>query len=116
MHARLLLASAIPGRLDERVRETDHRRDAREPLALLELPRGLTPAELAGGFALPDAQPLADRIEQSFLRRVRSLPPIHNGCCSRRRRSRWATSPCSGARPSDSGSDPTRPRQPRPPG
>jgi hypothetical protein len=30
---------------------------------------------LAGGFALPEVQPLADRIEQSFLRRVRSLPP-----------------------------------------
>ena len=40
------------------------------PLALLELPRDLTAAELAGGFALPDAQPLAGRIEQSFVRRL----------------------------------------------
>ena len=44
------------------------------PLALLELPRGLTPAELAGGFGLPDARPLASRIEQSFLRRLEALP------------------------------------------
>ena len=44
------------------------------PLALLELPRGLTPAELAGGFGLPDARPLASRIEQGFLQRVQALP------------------------------------------
>ena len=44
------------------------------PLALLELPRGLTPAELAGGFALPDASPLASQIEQSFLRQLQPLP------------------------------------------
>jgi DNA-binding CsgD family transcriptional regulator len=44
------------------------------PLALLELPRGLTAAEMAGGFALPDAGPLASRIEQSFLRQLHALP------------------------------------------
>jgi DNA-binding CsgD family transcriptional regulator len=44
------------------------------PLALLELPRGLSPAELDGGFGLPDVLPLPGRIEQSFLRRVESLP------------------------------------------
>ena len=44
------------------------------PLALLELPAGSTSAELAGGFALPDARPMASRIEQSFLRRIHSLP------------------------------------------
>jgi DNA-binding NarL/FixJ family response regulator len=71
--ARLLLASGIPGPVDERVRETIIAETRGNPLALLELPRALTPAELAGGFALPGA-PLADRIEQSFLRRVQSLP------------------------------------------
>jgi DNA-binding NarL/FixJ family response regulator len=71
--ARFLLASGIPGPLDERVRETIIAETRGNPLALLELPRALTPAELAGGFALPGA-PLADRIEQSFLRRVQSLP------------------------------------------
>ena len=49
-------------------------RPAGNPLALLELPRGLTPAELAGGFALPDAMPLAGRIEASFRRRLEALP------------------------------------------
>ncbi len=44
------------------------------PLALLELPRGLSPGELAGGFGRPDAGPLVSRIEQSFVRRLRSLP------------------------------------------
>jgi DNA-binding CsgD family transcriptional regulator len=72
--ARLLLASGLPGPLDERVRETIIAETRGNPLALLELPHALTPAELAGGFALPGA-PLADRIEQSFLRRVQSLPP-----------------------------------------
>jgi AAA ATPase domain len=69
-----LLASAMAGPLDERVRETIVAETRGNPLALLELPRGLTPAQLAGGFALAKAQPLADRIQQGFLRRVRSLP------------------------------------------
>jgi DNA-binding CsgD family transcriptional regulator len=72
---RVLLYSTLPGRLDERVRDRIVAESRGNPLALLELPRGLTPAELAGGFALPDARPLADRIERSFLRQVRSLPP-----------------------------------------
>jgi DNA-binding CsgD family transcriptional regulator len=72
--ARALLATGIRGPLDERVRERIIAETRGNPLALLELPRGLTPAELAGGFALPDARPLVDRIERSFLRRVRSLP------------------------------------------
>src|SRR5213079_3031071 len=46
-----------------------------DPLALLELPLGLSPAELAGGFGLPDRGPLSGRIERSFLRRFESLPP-----------------------------------------
>jgi DNA-binding CsgD family transcriptional regulator len=72
--ARLLLASVVPGRLDEQVRDRIVVETRGNPLALLELPRGLTPAELAGGFGLPYARPLAGRIEQSFLRRLRSLP------------------------------------------
>src|SRR4029077_17795450 len=44
------------------------------PLALLELPRGLSAAELAGGFAVSSTQPLSARLEQSFLGRVRSMP------------------------------------------
>jgi DNA-binding CsgD family transcriptional regulator len=73
--ARLLLASAMPGRLDERVRDQIVAETRGNPLALLELPRGLTPAELAGGFGFPDARPLASRVEETFVQRVRSLPP-----------------------------------------
>ncbi|HEU4631591.1 MAG TPA: AAA family ATPase [Gemmatimonadaceae bacterium] len=73
--ARMLLDSAVPGRLDERVRDRIVAETRGNPLALLELPRGLTAAQLAGGFATPDARPLASRIEQSFLGRVQSLPP-----------------------------------------
>ncbi|GAA4950341.1 LuxR family transcriptional regulator [Nonomuraea thailandensis] len=72
--ARALLDSAVPGRLDERVRDRIVAETRGNPLALLELPRGLTAAELAGGFWRPDAQPLVSRIEHSFARRVRSLP------------------------------------------
>jgi len=68
--ARALLDSAVAGRLDERVRDRIVAEARGNPLALLELPRGLTPAELAGGFALPDASPLASKIEQSFLRQL----------------------------------------------
>jgi len=72
--ARLLLASGIPGRLDERVRDRIVAETRGNPLALLELPRGMTPADLAGGFGLPGAGALAGRIEQVFARRVGSLP------------------------------------------
>jgi DNA-binding CsgD family transcriptional regulator len=73
--ARSLLASAMPGRLDERVRDQIVAETRGNPLALLELPRGLTPAELAGGFGLPEARPLASRVEETFVQRVRALPP-----------------------------------------
>ena len=68
------LESAVPGRLDERVKDRIVAETRGNPLALLELPRGLTTAELAGGFGRPDARPLVSQIEQSFLRRIRSLP------------------------------------------
>jgi DNA-binding CsgD family transcriptional regulator len=72
--ARALLASAIFGRLDERVRDRIVAETRGHPLALLELPRGLKPAELAGGFGLPETVPLVSRIERSFMRRLQSLP------------------------------------------
>ncbi|MDX6628992.1 MAG: hypothetical protein QOH00_1238 [Gaiellales bacterium] len=72
--SRALLDSAIHGRLDERVRERMIAETRGNPLALLELPRGLTPAEMAGGFGLPGAQALSGRIEHSFQRRLAALP------------------------------------------
>jgi DNA-binding CsgD family transcriptional regulator len=72
--ARALLASALPGRLDDRVRDRIIAESGGNPLALLELPRGATAAELAGGFGVAGPPPVTGRIEQSFLRRVRPLP------------------------------------------
>ncbi|MDA0160794.1 AAA family ATPase [Solirubrobacter ginsenosidimutans] len=72
--ARQLLDVAMPGLIDERVRERIVGEACGNPLAILELPRGLTPAELAGGFGIRDSRPLADRIERSFHRRFEALP------------------------------------------
>ena len=72
--ARALLESAIHVPLDERVRTRIVAETRGNPLALLELPRAMTPAELAGGYGLPEAVPVANRIEQGFRRRLESLP------------------------------------------
>src|SRR3954468_9924926 len=72
--ARALLDSVIRGPLDDRVLDRIVAETRGNPLALLELPRGLTPAELAGGFGLPHAAPLPGRIEESFRRRLAPLP------------------------------------------
>ena len=73
--ARALLSSAVTGRLDEGVRDRIVAEAQGNPLALLELARGLTPEELAGGFALPGAPAPSSRIEESFRRRLTPLPP-----------------------------------------
>ena len=72
--ARGLLGAALRGPLDEAVRDRIVAESRGNPLALLELPRGLTPAELAGGFGLPGTKPLASLIEQGFVRRLEPLP------------------------------------------
>ena len=72
--ARQLLRSVVPWPLDERVAEQIVAETRGNPLALLELPRGLSPAQLAGGFGLPEVLPLPGRIEDSFLRRAAALP------------------------------------------
>src|SRR5438270_1458479 len=72
--ARALLSSAVRVPFDERLRDRLVAETRGNPLALLELPRGLTPATLAGGFGPPDTLPLARRIEESFLHRLQSLP------------------------------------------
>ena len=72
--ARALLESVLPVRLDEAVLERIVTETGGNPLALLELPRGLTPTELAGGFGLATTVPLSASIEGSFTRRLSSLP------------------------------------------
>ena len=73
--ARALLKSVLPGPLDERMRDRIVAETYGNPLALLELPRGMTPAELAGGFGLLAAPALPGRIEDMFRRRLEPLPP-----------------------------------------
>ena len=63
------------GPLDPSVRDRIVAETRGNPLALLELPRGAAPAELAGGFGRPDAAALSARIEESFRRRLIPLPP-----------------------------------------
>jgi DNA-binding CsgD family transcriptional regulator len=72
--ARALLDAALTGPLDTRVRDQILAETHGNPLALLELPRGLTPQELAGGFGLPSAARLSGGIEENFRRRVDGLP------------------------------------------
>ena len=72
--ARTLLATVTSGPLDESVRARIIEETHGNPLALLELCRGLGAAELAGGFALPDAGDLPRRIEAQYLERLAELP------------------------------------------
>jgi DNA-binding CsgD family transcriptional regulator len=77
--ARALLDSAVRFRLDEGVRDRIVAETRGNPLALLELPRGLTPTELAGGFGLPETHVLTGRIERSFVSRLEALPEETRG-------------------------------------
>ena len=72
--ARELLESVLTAPLDAQVRDQIIADTNGNPLALLELPRGLTPAQLAGGFGLSSALPLDGRIEESFARQLAALP------------------------------------------
>jgi DNA-binding CsgD family transcriptional regulator len=72
--ARELLASVVDAPLDEGVRGRILAEARGNPLALLELPRELSPASLAGGFGLPNEQPVQSRIEASFRLRAERLP------------------------------------------
>jgi len=74
--ARALLASAVHGRLDPSVEDRVVAETRGNPLAILQWPRRVSPADLAGGFVLPSAVgPLSHRIEDGFWRQVQSLPP-----------------------------------------
>jgi len=72
--ARELLSSVARGKLDERVQDRILAETGGNPLALLELPRGLMPAQLTGGFGVSSAVPLDGRIEESLGRQLEALP------------------------------------------
>ena len=73
--ARALLEAVVAGPLDERVRDRIVAETRGNPLALLELPHGRTPAELAGGFGLNGGPALTGRIEERYQQRLAELPP-----------------------------------------
>ena len=72
--AHALLDTVLTGDVDHRVRETIVAETRGNPLALLELPRGLSTAELSFGFGLADAVPLETHLEQGFSQRLAALP------------------------------------------
>jgi DNA-binding CsgD family transcriptional regulator/tetratricopeptide (TPR) repeat protein len=72
--ARLLFASTVRGRVDHHIRDRIVAESRGNPLALLELYRGLSPADVGGGFVLPDVRHVQSRLEQEFVRRLQSLP------------------------------------------
>jgi DNA-binding CsgD family transcriptional regulator len=72
--ARDVLAAAMPGPIDARVIDQIVAEAQGNPLALLELPRSLPAAELAGGFGLPGAVSLPRNVEEGFRRRLDALP------------------------------------------
>ena len=72
--ARALLASVVRFKLDEQACDRIIAETRGNPLALLELPRGLTATQLAGGFGIPETEALPGRIEASFVGRFEELP------------------------------------------
>ena len=72
--ARALLNSALTAPLDERVRDRIVAETGGNPLALLELPRGFSARELAGGYGVTGSAPLMAAVEESFRREVQALP------------------------------------------
>jgi AAA ATPase domain len=72
--ARTLLMSAVPGRIDDRVRDRIVAETRGNPLALLDLPRSMSAAELAGGFELLPATDLPSHLEEQYRQRAGELP------------------------------------------
>jgi DNA-binding CsgD family transcriptional regulator len=72
--ARSLLRDAIAGKLDEQVRDRIVAETHGNPLGLVELPRAMSPAELAGGFANASPASVSGQLNDHYMRRVRALP------------------------------------------
>jgi DNA-binding CsgD family transcriptional regulator len=73
--ARSLLAAAVPGPVDAAVRDRLVAETHGNPLALLELARATSEAELAGGFALPTTATVSGQLHEHYLQRIQALPP-----------------------------------------
>src|SRR5260370_32270524 len=74
--ARAMLASVLPRRLEDPVRDRIIAEPGGNPLAPLELPHATTAAELAGGFGVARPLPLAGRIQQGLPGRGPRAAPV----------------------------------------
>jgi DNA-binding CsgD family transcriptional regulator len=72
--ARALLSRAVPGPLDDRVRDRIVAETEGNPLALTELSRTMSSSERAGGFASPAGGDLPSQLREQYLRRISALP------------------------------------------
>ena len=102
--ARALLSSAVRFKLDERVRDRIIAETRGNPLALLELPRGLTARQLAGGFGLSRRRGSPGGSRRASFVGSRRSPTMRGVCCWSRRLSRSAIRCCCWPQPSGSGS------------
>ncbi|MCT7366672.1 helix-turn-helix transcriptional regulator [Mycolicibacterium llatzerense] len=74
--ARELLDSVLLARIDERVRDRVVAETRGIPLALLEVPRSVPAAELAGGFwNMATGRGVMGQVEDGYIRRIQALPP-----------------------------------------
>ncbi|MEV6414071.1 hypothetical protein [Kribbella sp. NPDC051718] len=71
--ARELLTATISGQLDEQVRDRIVAETGGNPLCLLEVPRAMSAAELAGGFAVPAIRH-SGHPQDLYTGRVQALP------------------------------------------
>jgi len=111
--ARALLGSVVRVLLDERVRDRIVAETRGNPLALLELPRGLTATELAGGFGPLGGRSLSGGSRRASSRGSGGCLGRRGCCCCSRPRSRSVIRCCWGARRSGSGSGSRRRSRPR---
>ena len=72
--SRVLLDSVLVGHVDGSVRDRFLIETHGNPLALIELPRALTPAEAATGIVRQSRDSLTTRIEEGFRRQLEPLP------------------------------------------
>jgi DNA-binding CsgD family transcriptional regulator len=72
--ARAVLATVVPGRTDERVRDQLLAETRGNPLAILQLPRGLAATQVPGGFGLPAGDEPSAPVEDGFPVRLEALP------------------------------------------
>src|SRR4051794_2587633 len=75
VETRLLLTRSFPGPIDPIVADRIIEETRGNPLALLELARAASPAEMAGGFGLSPSRDVSPQVGEKLLQQVVALPP-----------------------------------------